>query len=366
MKIMVIYQYFITEDLFLSIRNNDNVNDICKKIEDYNNFVSKFSYKNLSKYKEILKYYVQFAIDNIVPFVNDEKILYLMIVYLFHKMINFEILEKFNDDLISKVCFEIDNKLFFFPHIVNNFNYDLEILVTLSEFPQYIPVFIRILETFNLDKILDLLLPKMNIGIINLISPVDFEKCILNLVKKSKYRFFYPLSLVLKDLLRKYERFDLVEVILKIYNSLCNSRESKIHFFYELKEILEWPEFSINICKKILNFSINYNDMYSITSVHIYCEKLIIEFERILRHPSLSNEAINFYCKEINRLNEIKDEIKKNIDRLIKIDLIKKNSAAKKIQNWWYNYITKLCHPENQFIIERFKNFREKNDSFFI
>ena len=157
-------------------------------------------------------------------------------------------------------------------------------------------------------------------------------------------------------LVKNYNR-NLVDVIIESYHDLANNNCFRDEYFWEVADILEWSVTCPSLFEKLLSIELNEYDVFYLERYDSECNRLCNEFERVLRHPTLSDYSQEFYKNEIVRLNKIRKFITKAIKRVSIIKKIKQKNAALIIQKAWYNHVERICHPDHPKMKERMLSF---------
>ena len=301
---------------------------------------------------ENLLIYIKYFQNKIIKNINEDFILYFFIAYL----------------LENKLQITIQNELFNFPNINKNNNYDKEAFEILSNHTHYLPLFFEMLISFSPSKIIDLLIPNLscNTSFLSIIQPDILSSSLKVVSKSNRMRRINLLTEMLKIILTNNYNKILIDIIIECYHDLAVNFSFKNEYYYEINDIIEWAVLGPTLFEKLVSLHSNQNDLYFLNNYTKECERLCNEFERVLRHPTLSEESQIFYNNEIQRLVKIRKIIFNKINRINLLKIIKEKNAALTIQNAWYNHITKICNPNHPYMQKKFMNLLEKNDIFMV
>lgn len=290
--------------------------------------------------KENLIKYIQYIQEKLVPHIKEENVLYFLMAYLFENQLIY-----------------IDENIFYFPDAKKG-NYNKEAYEILKNNNQYTNLFFEILISFSNYKIIDLLIPNFSINpsFLSIISTKTLRKSLKVIAKNHRMRKINLLTDMLKIILTNGYNKDLIEVIIESYHDLAINCFFRSDYFYEIHDIIEWSITCPTLFEKLISIDLSHKDIPYLERYEKECCRLSNEFERVLRHPTLSDESQKFYCREIERLSKIRRVISNIIQRIIFLQNIMEKNAALRIQNAWYNYIEKICHPNHPKMQQRFNS----------
>lgn len=343
----------LTYNIFQNIKNNTSPEIIYQLFENEAkppNFPIKFEslcYEDQIKFikkeqedKENLRKYVLYFQEKLVPTIKEDIVLYFFFAFL----------------LENRLLIFTDKTLFFYPNIHKNNNYNKEAYEILKIYPQYIELFFDMVSSFAPSVITQLIVPTLNneISFLLILDSKSLRIALRAIYKKSEFRKMHLLTDILKILLTKNNKKEIIDIVIESYHEIANY--SRCDFLYEIKDIIEWSCSCPTLFEKLLNIGINDEDFYYLDNYEIECNRLCIEFERILKHPTLSNYSQNFYKNEIERLIKIKNVISNIKKRIVFLKTNTQKYAARKIQNAWYNHIERICHPNHPITQARLKN----------
>jgi len=281
---------------------------------------------------------IKYFQDCLVPNILIDKVLYFIMGYL----------------LEYKFQIFIDTKLFDYQNVT-----DMEAYEILKEYPQYIPNLIETLAMYSPYQITCLLVPAFtnDTSLLSIIQPDTLKYALKFVFVNHRMRRINFLTDALKIILVKNYNRNLVDVIIESYHDLANNNCFRDEYFWEVADILEWSVTCPSLFEKLLSIELNEYDVFYLERYDSECKRLCNEFERVLRHPTLSDYSQEFYKNEIIRLNKIRKFITKAIKRVSIIKKIKQKNAALIIQKAWYNHVERICHPDHPKMKERMLSF---------
>ncbi len=338
----------LTNNIFQNIKNNTSPEIIYQLFENEAkspNF--QLCYEEQIKYikkekedKENLSKYVLYFQKKLVPKIKEDIVLYFFFSFL----------------LENRLLIFTDKTLFFYPNIHKNNNYNKEAYDILKIYPQYTELFFDMIASFAPNVIRQLIVPNFsNDNTFLLILDSNSLRIALRAIyKKSEFRKMRLLTDILKIVLTKNNKKEIIDTVIESFHEIADY--SRYDFLYEIKDIIEWSCSYPKLFEKLLDIGINDSDFYYLNNYEIECDRLCIEFERILKHPTLSNHSQNFYKNEIERLIKIKNVISNIKKRIVFLKTNTEKYAALKLQNAWYNHIQKICHPDHPITQTRLKN----------
>jgi len=342
------YTYLLSYNIFLLMKelNSSQITALIDETKKPDKYIHRINRNNLKKYnnifKEELTNFIEYLQNNLMNKISNDYILYLMIGYFINR--------KFNDIYMENGFYEI----------YDNYG-DIwgEVIYQLDNNMEYLPIFIDLLgEKFPIEM-KELFIPLHKNNILKKIQKEDFIKGIE--IIYDKYRNCLLFSILTYILKEKIERPDLIEILVNYFHRL--GKYSRIEYFNEIYSYIEESLIDYNLFEKLINLKLDKNDIFYLENYTKECHRLINEFQRILNHSSLKEESKIFYYNEIERLTKISYLTSNIKQKIIILDKIRQINAANTIKNAWYNYITKICHPDHPFIQDRFKKLYQKIDS---
>jgi len=228
------------------------------------------------------------------------------------------------------------------------------IVVQLVYTPQYIQNVIDIFSSISPYYLSELLISKSGKSILGVIEKEEYAIIIERIHNKNMVRKCYYLYEIIRKIIVEYqERTDLIETTITYFKN--NNKNLRDKFYGEIVYIIELSMLYPSIFIKIIDMEPTEQDKQFFCNYEKECSRLLIEYHRIMRHPSMTQTSQQFYVNEISRLNNLRDLILKIIDRIDSLKKIRENKAALTIQESWYRYITKICHPDHPRTRERYQ-----------
>jgi len=342
---MKIINYEFTFEILNMMKEQKQIDYIIQEIKSKSSIKSGIKFENgyeSEDFDKKLTKCLSFIINKIIPIVNNDKFLFLISGYL----------------LNNKLAIIIESGIFEYSYIDQFGNYDLEIFKTLHDLPSYVSIFVEMISEFFPMHFLEILKSK-NYNIIPILKASDLRLGLENISHKSQVRVFYFLIDILKKMLNDpIRRNDLIDVIIDCFH-IISRRSMKREYLYEVNEIIELSVICPSLFQKLINLELNNNDLAFLSNYSKECQRLMKEFERVLNHPSLKEESRAFYENEIIRLNQIR-KISDNVaDKIVILKNIREKCAARRIQNAWFSYVEKICHPNHPKMLQRFEEWKK-------
>lgn len=337
--------YKFSNNVFQNIKNYNNPENIIKIIKEegeptimYDKICKedqiKYQKKDSENFEKLI-ICIKYFQEKLVPEIKNDITLYFIIGYLLEN--------KFN------IC--IDTTIYNY----QNRCIHKEAFTILNENPQYIPHFINTLALFCPYNIVVLLVPSFtgDTSLLSIIQPETLRYALKFISINHKMRRITLLTDMLKIILTNNYNRNLSDVIIECYHDMAVNNFFRYEYFWEIGDILEWSVTSPKLFEKLISIDLNESDIYYLEKYGEECMRLCKEFDRVLKHPTLSEYSQIFYKNEIERLTKINKYIGLVNKRISMIKTIKINNSAKIIQNAWYNHIERICHPNHPKMQER-------------
>lgn len=363
---------FLTLEILQKIKERncpiEIIEQICKNDNDIKEYfdltiVGQEYYNNMKLYCkrefERLRNIIVMLQDGIIDKIDDDKVNFLTVGLLLSK--NFGI--KMNEPSYH-----------FFEGPFGHYKF-LELMIELNYKPQYISAVLDILIDHLPDYMEDIVYPfKVNEEakyrhprdvervsfekIIENISKNDFRRMMIVMFKSQVFRG----NFILGDLIKYYCKNGiflkysyLLPIIVEVMQEFTIPSE-RYNYFGEIRDFMEYDYVGLDVFEEMMDFrGIDDVDLkYHKNQVMDEVLRLKKEFERILRSPGLKDVTREGFEYKLQRIEEIGRIIEYVYGRRLKLKYFLRNRASKRIQGAWYNYITKICHPDHPKTIQRF------------
>ena len=363
---------FLTLEILQKIKDRncpiEIIEQICKNDNDIKEYfdltiVGQEYYNNMKLYCkrefERLRNIIVMLQDGIIDKIDDDKVNFLTVGLLLSK--NFGI--KMNEPSYH-----------FFEGPFGHYKF-LELMIELNDKPQYISAVLDILIDHLPDYMEDIVYPfKVNEEakyrhprdvervsfekIIENISKNDFRRMMIVMFKSQVFRG----NFILGDLIKYYCKNGiflkysyLLPLIVGVMQEFTIPSE-RYNYFGEIRDFMEYDYVGLDVFEEMMDFrGIDDVDLkYHKNQVMDEVLRLKKEFERILRSPGLKDVTREGFEYKLQRIEEIGRIIEYVYGRRLKLKYFLRNRAIRRIQGAWYNYITKICHPEHPKTKQRF------------
>jgi len=309
-----------------------------------------------------LRNYLYFLQESCIPKIDNDRICFLVIGLLLFKNCHINFNDRrmgfhqgqFGIDGILELLIELNYSSEYVSDVVNVFmDYAPDYLEYFVYYPRYSSENSVLLHPRNCERIsLRKIMKNLRGG--------DFEKMMTVMFESQAFRGVF----ILGDIIKNYIRCEIFEEMPELLEILINvmqkkSYHDKYNYFAEIIDLFEYDYFPLHVYEKMAD----YSDLSDV-EIDFYGKKLKNElqrlnqeFERILNSDNLKLCTRRFFEWKRSRMIDIKNLISGVFYRMSKIRQIKRNSSAKKIQETWYNYVTRTCDPSHPKMQQRFREF---------